>query len=125
MIASLTNPDVLKSVLASNKIQAAKSLGQNFLICEEVIDAVLLGLTGAPKNITELGPGLGTLTQGLIAHDYHVRGIEKDDEFVHILPTMLPPKLRDNLTVIHGDLKEVDWTWPSSAKASAGDAYSL
>lgn len=125
MIAPLTNPDVLKSVLASNKIQAAKSLGQNFLICEEVIDAVLLGLTGAPKNITELGPGLGTLTQGLIAHDYHVRGIEKDDEFVHILPTMLPPKLRENLTVIHGDLKDVDWTWPTPYSIVGNIPYNL
>src|SRR3989338_7746448 len=118
MIASLTNPDVLKSVLASNKIQAAKSLGQNFLICEEVIDAVLLGLEGAPQNITELGPGLGTLTQGLIAHGYHVRGIEKDDEFVRILPSMLPPKLRQNLTIVHGDLKEIEW--PHFARASRG-----
>ncbi len=126
MYDPLTNPDVLKSVLSSHKIQASKSLGQNFLICEEVIDAVLLGLDGGPKYVTELGPGLGTLTQGLIANEYHVRGIEKDDEFVKILPTMLPPKLRKNMEVVHGDLREIEW--PHSAKpacrtgrASRGD----
>ncbi|HLC49143.1 MAG TPA: rRNA adenine N-6-methyltransferase family protein, partial [Candidatus Andersenbacteria bacterium] len=97
MIQPLVNPDVLQSFLASNKLRAAKSLGQNFLICEEVIDAVLMGLNGGPKNITELGPGLGTLTQGLIVSGYHVRGIEKDDDFVKILPTVIPPKLRENL----------------------------
>lgn len=117
MYDSLTSPDVLKTVLAHHKIQPSKSLGQNFLICEEVIDAVLLGLEGASKNITELGPGLGTLTQGLIAHGYHVRGIEKDDDFVRILPKMLPPKYRGNLTVIHGDLKDIDW--------QSGEDYSI
>lgn len=110
MMQPLVNPDVLQSVLDSHKLRASKSLGQNFLICEEVIDAVLMGLEGGPKNITELGPGLGTLTQGLVRSGYHVRGIEKDDDFVKILPTVVPPKMRDNLTVIHGDLLEVPWT---------------
>lgn len=125
MIAPLTNPDVLKSVLASHKIQASKSLGQNFLVCIEVIDAVLIGLTDGPKNITELGPGLGTLTQGLIANGYVVRGIEKDDEFIKILPTMLPPKLRKNLTVIHGDLKEINWTWEEPYNVVGNIPYNL
>ncbi|MEK7500484.1 MAG: 16S rRNA (adenine(1518)-N(6)/adenine(1519)-N(6))-dimethyltransferase RsmA [Patescibacteria group bacterium] len=123
MIQPLTNPDVLKSVLASHQLRAAKSLGQNFLICEEVIDAVLMALNGGPKYITELGPGLGTLTQGLIASGYCVRGIEKDDDFVKVLPNMMPPKLRENLTVIHGDLLEEEWPHfaPPSGGATRGD----
>lgn len=125
MYDSITSPDILKGVLALHKIQASKSLGQNFLICEEVIDAVLLGLEGSPKNITELGPGLGALTQGLVAHGYHVRGIEKDDDFVQILPTILPPKLRQNLTVIHGDLKEVEWGWPKPYALVGNIPYNL
>ncbi|MDA1168762.1 MAG: 16S rRNA (adenine(1518)-N(6)/adenine(1519)-N(6))-dimethyltransferase RsmA [bacterium] len=124
MIQPLTNPDVLKSVLASHQLRAAKSMGQNFLICGEVIDAVLMGLSIGPKHITELGPGLGTLTQGLIGSGYIVRGIEKDDDFVRVLPKMVPPAFRKNLTVIHGDLLEEDWHWPSQGSAS-GQAYSL
>lgn len=119
----LTNPDVLQSVLASHQLRAAKSLGQNFLICEEVIDAVLMALSDGSKNITELGPGLGTLTQGLIGSGYIVRGIEKDDDFVRVLPNMLPPKLRKHLTIIHGDLLEEDWPHfaPSGDGATRGD----
>lgn len=111
MLQPLINPDVLKSVLASNKLRASKSLGQNFLVCEEVLETVLLGLEGGPKNLTELGSGLGTLTQSLIASGYQVRGIEKDDDFVKILPTIVPSKMRTNLTVIHGDLLEIPWAW--------------
>lgn len=121
----LTNPDVLKSVLARHNIQPSKSLGQKFLICAEVIDAVLLGLEGAPKNITELGPGLGTLTQGLLAHEYCVRGIEKDDEFIQILPSMIPPKYRGNLTVIHQDLREANWDWDEQYSLVGNIPYNL
>jgi 16S rRNA (adenine1518-N6/adenine1519-N6)-dimethyltransferase len=111
MIQPLINPEVLQNLLASHKLKASKSLGQNFLICEEVLDAVLMGLEGGSKNVTELGSGLGTLTQGLIASGYQVRGIEKDDDFVKILPTIVPPKMRKNLTVIHDDLLDVSWEW--------------
>ncbi len=109
MFQPLTDPDVLKSVLAKHGIRTARSLGQNFLICEEVVQSVLVALEGGSNQVTELGPGVGTLTQGLIAHGYHVRAIEKDDEFVNILPGMMPANLRKNLTIIHGDLKDEEW----------------
>lgn len=125
MVGPLVNPDILQSVLGSHKLRASKSLGQNFLICEEVIDAVLMALSNGPKNLTELGPGLGTLTQGLIASGYHVRGIEKDDDFIQILPSMMPPKMRDNLTVIHGDLLEVPWEWKEEWQLVGNIPYNI
>ena len=118
MFQPLTNPDALQSVLGQHKVRADKSLGQNFLICEEVIQSVLIALEGGPKKITELGPGVGTLTQGLIMSGYHVRGIEKDDDFIHIIPTVLPKNLAQNLELIHGDLKEIEWSWPENIGTS-------
>ncbi|MEO6077446.1 MAG: rRNA adenine N-6-methyltransferase family protein, partial [Candidatus Andersenbacteria bacterium] len=85
----LTNPEYLNYILKKHRIRADKTLGQNFLISQEVIDAILLALEHGPKHITELGPGLGTLTQGLIASGYHVRAIEKDDDFISIIPSIL------------------------------------
>ena len=129
MFKPLTDPSVLTSVLGSHKVRADKSLGQNFLICEEVIQSVLIALQDGPKKITELGPGVGTLTQGLIMSGYHVRGIEKDDDFIDIIPSVLPKNLAQNLELIHGDLKEVEWSWPSSAslpgEAAASQHWSL
>ncbi|HSX24588.1 MAG TPA: 16S rRNA (adenine(1518)-N(6)/adenine(1519)-N(6))-dimethyltransferase RsmA [Candidatus Andersenbacteria bacterium] len=125
MLKPLTNPDVLKQVLSSNKLRADKSLGQNFLICEEVIDAVLMALQDGPKKITELGPGLGTLTQGLITSGYHVRAIEKDDDFIRVIPSVLPKNLRGNLELIHGDLKDVAWFNTQPANWAGNEAYSL
>ncbi len=121
MIAPLVSPEVLQIFLATHKLKADKTLGQNFLICEEVIDAILIGLTNGSKHITELGPGVGTLTQGLIGAGYQVMAIEKDDDFVKLLPSVVPPKLREQLTVVHGDLLEVEWV-PAFAKATARQA---
>lgn len=125
MFQPLTNPEVLQSVLGSRKIRADKSLGQNFLVCEEVIQSLLMALDGGPKDITELGPGLGTLTQGLIMSGYHVRAIEKDDDFVHVIPTVIPKNLSDQLELIHGDLKEIEWNWAQSSRSTEDTVYSL
>lgn len=125
MVGPLVDPENLQHFLSSHNLRATKSLGQNFLVCEEVIDSILIGLEGGPKKITELGPGLGTLTQGLIASGYTVRGIEKDDDFVKVLPSVLPPKLRDNLTIIHGDLQEISWEWDTPWQLVGNIPYNI
>ncbi|OGY36057.1 MAG: hypothetical protein A3E36_02415 [Candidatus Andersenbacteria bacterium RIFCSPHIGHO2_12_FULL_45_11b] len=128
MLQSLTNPDILKSVLAKHRIRPDKSLGQNFLICEEVMQSLLIALSDSPKHVTELGPGIGTLTQALIASGYRVRAIEKDDDFISIIPTVLPKNLRGNLELIHGDLKVEEWPWPdtdASPDSASGQTFSL
>ncbi len=123
MIQPLVSLEVLQSFLAANKLKVDKTLGQNFLICEEVIDAILIGLQDGPKYITELGSGVGTLTQGLIGAGYQVMAIEKDDDFVTLLPSVVPPKLREQLTVVHGDLLEENWDWPTTSPSlPAGQA---
>lgn len=44
-----------------------RSLGQNFLISDHVIDRILaFAGEGKPSSIVEIGPGLGALTEGLI-----------------------------------------------------------
>tara|TARA_B100001989_G_C24358449_1_gene373262 strand:- start:485 stop:712 length:228 start_codon:yes stop_codon:yes gene_type:complete len=39
-----------------------KSLGQNFLIDKNIINKILLSINPAKKNILEIGPGTGNLT---------------------------------------------------------------
>lgn len=44
-----------------------RSLGQNFLISDHVIDRILsYAADGKPTSIIEVGPGLGALTEGLL-----------------------------------------------------------
>ena len=47
-------------------IKAKKSLGQNFLIDQNVIDKIVNTLDLENKNILEIGPGTGNLTDGIL-----------------------------------------------------------
>ncbi|MEK7557414.1 MAG: rRNA adenine dimethyltransferase family protein, partial [Patescibacteria group bacterium] len=127
----LTDTRTLQFLLQKAGVKPQRSAGQNFLICDEVVEATLASLRGgfgrqaAPNYVTELGAGVGTLTQALAAQGFYVRAIERDESLVNILQEQLPKKLRERVEIVNKDLRDVDWAQPSH-KASAGDkAYSL
>ena len=47
-------------------IKAKKSLGQNFLIDQNIIDKIVNILDLKNRNILEIGPGTGNLTEGIL-----------------------------------------------------------
>ena len=47
-------------------IRAKKSLGQNFLIDKKIIDKIVNVIELKNKNILEIGPGTGNLTEGIL-----------------------------------------------------------
>ena len=113
--------DYLRQVLAAHGVTPQRSSGQNFLTCEEIVEATLLALTGGPRLVTELGSGVGTLTQALVSSGFSVRAIERDKTLARILEKQLPKKLRDHVEIVTDDLREVDWPFDSAQ----GKAYSL
>ena len=65
---------------------AKKSLGQNFLNSTTIRDQILEqagDISG--KNILEIGPGLGFLTEALLAAGAHVTAVELDDRVIEVL----------------------------------------
>ncbi len=48
-------------------IRAKKALGQNFLTDENILSTIAGGISVSGKNIIEVGPGYGALTDYLIA----------------------------------------------------------
>ena len=56
-----------RNIMKKYKIKANKSLGQNFLINEEVINNIV-NCSQITENdmVIEIGPGLGTLTKILL-----------------------------------------------------------
>ena len=67
-------------------ISANKSLGQNFLINEEVVNNIVES-SEISKNdlVIEIGPGLGTLTESLLENAGKVIAIELDNRMIKIL----------------------------------------
>lgn len=98
-----------KEIVQKYGIRLKKSLGQNFLIDDHIVEDIVAG-AGVTKedHVIEIGPGIGTLTRALLEQAKHVTAIELDDKLIPILEDEL--KEYDNLTLIHGDALKVDYT---------------
>ena len=73
-------------ILHKYKIQANKSLGQNFLVDDNVIDEIIRCSNIDKKDlIMEIGPGLGVLTNRLLQESNNVIAVELDKRMVSIL----------------------------------------
>ena len=67
-------------------IKAKKSLGQNFLIDQNIINKILHVTNIKNKFILEVGPGTGNLTSQLIKHNpKKIFVIEKDNDLAQKL----------------------------------------
>ena len=67
-------------------ISANKSLGQNFLINEEVVNNIVDSSAICKQDLViEIGPGLGTLTECLLENAGKVIAIELDNRMMKIL----------------------------------------
>ena len=97
---NLTSPSQVKAWCISNGFHPNKTLGQNFLIDMNVRDAIAdAGLSG--RHVLEIGPGLGVLTEALLARGAEVTAIEKDP----VLAARLADALKSpaGLRVVAGD----------------------
>ena len=96
-----------KFILNKYGIHANKSLGQNFLINEEVINQIIEKAEIDEKDlIIEIGPGLGTLTNRLLEKAGKVICVELDDRMITILNDRF--KLYNNFELIHDDILKVN-----------------
>lgn len=100
---NLTSPKVIKQILEESGFKFSKSLGQNFLIDDSVLDKMIAGSgINENTNIIEIGPGFGTLTQRLCESAKKVVAIEIDKTAIPILKDNLCEF--DNLTIINEDV---------------------
>lgn len=96
-----------KFILKKYGITANKSLGQNFLINNEVIENIVLGAEVNKEDlIIEIGPGLGTLTKELLEKAGKVICVEIDQNMVRVLEDRF--KLYNNFELINQDILKVD-----------------
>ena len=103
---NLANPYVIKEILNKNSFNFSKSLGQNFLIDDAVLDSICDSAEIDGANILEIGPGFGTLTQRLCSRAKKVVSVEIDSSVIPILTENL--KECTNLKIIHADIMKTD-----------------
>lgn len=103
----LTSPLVLKQLLHENSFRFSKSLGQNFLIDDSVLDSIIGGAEIDENScVLEVGPGFGTLTQRLCMSAKKVVCVEIDKDVLPILNESISEF--DNVTVINADIMKTD-----------------
>ena len=86
-------------------IKAKKSLGQNFLIDQKIIDKIVNIIELKNKNILEIGPGTGNLTEGILKKNpKKVLVVEKDND----LTSLLKEKFKNKIEVINKDVLKID-----------------
>ena len=72
--------------LKNNHLVANKSLGQNFLINNDIVKATINALDlKQDDEVLEIGPGLGALSEQILSNDCYLTAIEIDKNIVNIL----------------------------------------
>lgn len=105
----ISSKKYVDETLKKYQIQAKPSLGQNFLVEEKIVDTMIHQLNLNSQSIVlEIGPGLGALTEKLVALAKHVYAIEIDNRMCTILKETLGQ--HTNLTIIHHDFLKFDFT---------------
>lgn len=102
--------DQVRDLLHAHGIKLNHELGQNFLIHEGVLEAIVESAGIEPKDhVVEIGPGIGVLTQYLLSLAGHVTVIELDTRFEPILKKFVRPVegSEKKLTFIQGNALEV------------------
>lgn len=103
----IASPQVTQHILNRFKLRADKKLGQNFLIDENVVRQIVAAAElSEADTVLEVGPGIGTLTQGLAESKARVVAVELDTRLLPVLATTLNGY--DNVRVVHGDILKVN-----------------
>ncbi|MGH7930251.1 MAG: 16S rRNA (adenine(1518)-N(6)/adenine(1519)-N(6))-dimethyltransferase RsmA [Candidatus Binatia bacterium] len=103
----MTLYDEVREALRDPAFRPRKRLGQNFLIHERVIDAILRLLDLSQEDeVLEVGPGLGFLTRRLVALAGKVYAVEVDPFLVHRLKQSTLA-LSPRLELIHDDILNI------------------
>lgn len=103
--------------------QPKKSLGQHWLhdaaSLNSIVDAAQLA---AGNTVLEIGPGLGTLTEKLLATGAQVRAVEYDEMLLSPLKARFSTE--DNFSLEHADILTYDFSHlPAGYKIAANIPY--
>ncbi len=99
----IASPQVVQYVCKRFGIHMSKKLGQNFLIRRDVVDAIVEAAALDENDpVLEIGPGIGTLTQGLAESGAAVTAIELDKRLIHVLEVTLANY--ENIQIVQGDV---------------------
>ncbi len=103
----LLGPTEIGDLAALLRLRPTKRLGQNFVHDANTVRRIVAAAALDPADdVLEVGPGLGSLTLGLLPAVAHVSAVEIDPALAAQLPETVKqraPEHADKLTVLHRD----------------------
>ncbi|WP_319402235.1 16S rRNA (adenine(1518)-N(6)/adenine(1519)-N(6))-dimethyltransferase RsmA [uncultured Anaeromusa sp.] len=103
----IANKDVTLHILKRFGIRMSKKLGQNFLVDPSVVAGIVKAAGIQEQDVVlEIGPGIGTLTQGLAETGAKVVAVELDRHLLDVLAHTLEGY--ENVRIVHGDILKID-----------------
>ncbi|MFT4246360.1 MAG: 16S rRNA (adenine(1518)-N(6)/adenine(1519)-N(6))-dimethyltransferase RsmA [Micrococcaceae bacterium] len=109
--SGLLGPVEVRTLAAELGIIPTKKLGQNFVIDPNTIRKIVeIGKVTDEDIVLEVGPGLGSLTLGLLGKTREVVAVELDGKLAAQLPATIQkqlPEAVDNIQVMHKDAVKV------------------
>lgn len=101
------SPKRTKDIIAKYGFTFKKSLGQNFLIDQNILRKIVSAAElDETKGALEIGPGIGALTQQLSQEAGRVTAIEIDNRLIPILQDVFADS--PNVHVEHGDVLKLN-----------------
>lgn len=103
----IASREVTLHILKAFGLRMSKKLGQNFLIDARIVQGIVEAAEIEPGDrVLEIGPGIGTLTQGLAEAGADVMAVELDKKLPAVLKETL--KAYDNVRIVPGDILKVN-----------------
>lgn len=103
----IASREVTTHILKAFGLRMSKKLGQNFLIDARIVQGIVDAAEIQPGDrVLEIGPGIGTLTQGLAEAGADVTAVELDKKLPAVLKETL--KAYDNVRIVPGDILKVN-----------------
>lgn len=116
----LANPTATHEMLERFGLATKHRLGQNFLVDDHVIAHILeLARLSQDSHVVEVGPGIGTLTLGMLPHAGSVVSIEADNTLEPVLADLAHEF--GTFSYVMGDALKVSWD-DVCAAGTCGDA---
>lgn len=98
----LAHPSATITVLKRHGLYTRKALGQHFLVDDNVVGRIIAAAAIEPgEPVLEIGPGIGTLTDALLAAGASVVAVEYDRRLLPVLEELRAE--RSQLTIVHDD----------------------
>jgi 16S rRNA (adenine1518-N6/adenine1519-N6)-dimethyltransferase len=108
-MTGLLGPAEIRATAARLGVTPTKKLGQNFVHDPNTVRRIVAAAELDPQDtVLEVGPGLGSLTLGLLERAAHVHAVEIDPALAVALPQTVADRAPDaRLTVHHADALKV------------------